>query len=109
MAKQIVLKHEGKEYTLEFNRKSIQAMERSGFIFSEIGDKIATTLPVLFEGAFYVHHRFLDKRVINEMYDRITNKEEFLLRLTEMYKEPLVALMEEPEESEGNIEWEASW
>lgn len=109
MAKKIVLKHEGKEYTLEFNRKTIQAMERSGFIASEIGDKMATSLPALFAGAFQMHHRFLDKRVIDEMFDNITKKEEFLSHLVEMYKEPLEALVEEPEESEGNITWEASW
>jgi hypothetical protein len=29
--------------------------------------------------------------------------------LAEMYNEPLEALMEEPEENEGNVEWGASW
>lgn len=109
MAKKIVLHHESKEYTLEFNRKSIRQMEESGFIASEIGDKPMSTLPALFAGAFQMHHRFLDKRVIDEMLYRIKNKEDFISRLAEMYNEPLVALVDEPEESEGNITWEASW
>lgn len=109
MAKQIVLHHDGKDYTLEFNRKSIQQMERSGFIASEIGEKPMSTLPTLFAGAFQMHHRFLDKRVIDEMLYNIKDKEDFISRLAEMYNEPLVALVDEPEEAEGNITWEASW
>lgn len=109
MAKQIILKYDGKEYTLEFNRKSIQEMERSGFIASEIGDKPMTTLPALFAGAFRMHHRFVDKRVIDEMLYNIENKEEFISRLAELYNEPLLALVDEPEESEGNATWGASW
>lgn len=109
MAKQIVLKHEGKEYTLEFNRKSIQAMERQGFVASDIGDKPMSTLPALFAGAFQMHHRFLNKSVIDDMLYHIKNKEAFIEKLSEMYSEPLITLIDEPEENEGNIDWEASW
>lgn len=109
MAKQITLKHDGKTYTLEFNRKSIQTMERQGFVASDISDKPMTTLPALFAGAFLMHHRFLDKSTIDAMFAKIKNKEEFIGKLSEMYNEPLVTLIDEPEEDEGNIEWEASW
>lgn len=109
-AKQIILTDKnGKEYTLEFSRKSIESMERSGFVAGDIKDKPMTTLPALFEGAFRMHHRWLDKSVIDEMLYNIKNKEVFIEKLSEMYNEPLIDLIDEPEEDEGNIQWEASW
>lgn len=108
-AKQIILNHEGKEYTLEFSRKSIETMERQGFVASDISTKPMTTLPALFAGAFQMHHRFVDKSVIDEMFYKIKDKSAFIEKLSEMFNDPLVALIDEPEEDEGNIKWEASW
>lgn len=108
-AKTIILNHEGKEYTLEFNRKSIETMERQGFIATDINSKPMTTLPQLFAGAFLMHHRFLDRSIINDMLYKIKDKDAFIEKLSEMYNEPLVDLIDEPEEDEGNIKWEASW
>lgn len=107
--KQITLHHEGKTYTLEFNRKAIETMERQGFIAADISDKPMTTLPALFAGAFQMHHRGLDRSTIDSMLYTVKNKEAFIEKLSEMYNEPLLTLIDEPEEDEGNITWEASW
>jgi len=109
MAKQIIFEYKGKEYTLEFTRKSIEIMERQGFVASDITDKPMTTLPTLFAGAFLAHHRYVKKEVIDEIFSKIKNKQELISKLAEMYNEPILALVEEPEEDEGNIEWEASF
>lgn len=109
MARTITIKHEGTEYTLEFTRKSIETMERQGFVMSDIKSKPMSTLPALFAGAFLAHHRFLKRDVIDEIFKRLPNKEDFLEKLAEMYVEPLEALMDDPEEPEGNSTWEASW
>ncbi len=109
MAKQIFFEIEGKEYTLEFTRKSIETMERQGFIIGDVVDKPMLTLPALFAGAFLAHHRFLKKEKVDEIYSKMTNREDLLQKLAEMYNEPIEALMEEPEEDEGNVKWGASW
>lgn len=108
-AKIITFNHKGKDYTLEFNRKSIETMERQGFVASDINTKPMTTLPTLFAGAFLMHHRWLDRSIIDEMLYKIKDKDGFIEKLSEMYNEPLVDLIDEPEEDEGNIQWEASW
>ena len=36
MAKKLDFTYNGKEYTLEYTRKSIETMERQGFVASEI-------------------------------------------------------------------------
>jgi hypothetical protein len=109
MAKQITFEFEGKEYVLEFTRKSIETMEKQGFIASEIVEKPVSTLPALFAGAFLAHHRYVKREVIDKIFDKLTNKQELIGKLAEMYNEPIMALMDEPDEDEGNVNWGASW
>lgn len=109
MAKTITIKYEGTEYTLEFTRRSIEAMERQGFVIGDIKTKPMTTLPTLFAGAFLAHHRFIKRDVVDAIFEKLPDKEKFLEKLAEMYAEPLETLMDEPEESEGNLTWGASW
>ena len=109
MAKQLKFSYEGKEYTLEFTRRTVTEMEKKGFIAAEVENKPMTTLPALFEGAFLAHHRFVKKDVIDAIFAKLTNKEELIGKLAEMYNEPILALVEEPEDDEGNVNWTASW
>jgi len=109
MGKQINFEYKGNDYTLEFTRKSIEIMERQGFAATDITEKPMTTLPSLFAGAFIAHHRYAKKEIIDEIFSKMTNKQELISKLAEMYNEPILALVEEPEESEGNVSWEASF
>ena len=109
MAKQITFTHDGREYTLEFTRKSVAGMERQGFKAAELLEKPMIMLPILFAGAFRAHHQFLNQRVIDEIFNKITNKQELVSKLAEMYSEPLEAMLGEPEEEAGNVQWGANW
>lgn len=109
MAKQLIFTYEGKEYTLEFTRKTVSEMERRGFIAAEVETKPMSTLPALFRGAFLAHHRSTKDNVIDAIFEKMTNKGDLIGKLAEMYNEPIMALVEEPEESKGNLEWTASW
>lgn len=109
MAKQLIFTFENKEYTLEYTRRTVAEMEKKGFIASDITDKPMTTLPALFAGAFLAHHRFVKEDVINNIYTKLTKKEDLIGKLAEMYNEPIMALVEEPEEDKGNVNWTATW
>ncbi len=109
MAKQLKFTFKEKEYTLEFTRRTVSEMEKKGFIAREIEDKPMTVLPALFEGAFLAHHRYAKKEVIDEIFKNMTNKEDLIGKLAEMYNEPIMALVEEPEVGEGNVSWVASF
>lgn len=109
MAKQLIFTYEDKEYTLEYTRRTVAEMEKKGFIASDITDKPMTTLPALFAGAFLAHHRFVKEDVIDTIYNKLTKKEELINALAEMYNEPIMALVEEPEEDMGNLTWTATW
>ena len=109
MAKTIDIKFEGVNYTLEFTRKSIEIMERKGFKISDLDDKPVSTFPALFAGAFLAHHKFTKPEIIDKIFDKVPNKDKLIGKLADMYNEPIVAMMDEPEESEGNVTWEPSW
>lgn len=110
MSKQLKFEYQGKEYTLEFTRRTVEAMERNGFSAAEITTKPMTTLPALFAGAFAANHRFIRNDLINEIYSHMTNKTELIGKLAEMYNEPIETLIDEPDEkAEGNVAWTTSW
>lgn len=109
MRKQLNLSIDGVDYCLEFTRKSVETMERQGFVASDINDKPMSTLPALFAGAFLSKHRFVKKDEIDAIFAKLPNKGELIEKLAEMYNEPILALIEEPEEDEGNVKWTASW
>ena len=110
MGKQLTIRDNNNEYTLEYNRKSIEIMlDKFGFVPSDDTMKMVIQLPVLFRGAFIMHHPKTRNSLIDEIYGRLKNKQNLIEKLIEMYNEPISALVDEPEPSEGNAEWEANW
>ena len=109
MSKQLRFTYEDKEYVLEYTRKSVETMERQGFVAEDVRTKPMLTLPALFRGAFIAHHSTVSNEKIDKMYAKMTNKTDLIGKLSEMYNEPIMALVDEPEESEGNLSWTASW
>lgn len=105
MSKTITIPYNGTEYTLEFNRESVKLLERAGFDINLIRPQPMTMLPMLFEGAFHMHHRRVEKDVIRKMFDKIKGKDELMNVLLELYNEPVKALFDEPEDDEGNVTW----
>ena len=109
MSKQLKFTYQDKEYCLEYTRKSVATMEKNGFVASDIQDKPMTTLPALFAGAFLANHRYVKQDVIDAIFAKMTNKSELIGKLAEMYNEPIITLIDEPNEDEGNVDWTASW
>lgn len=109
MSKQITFEYKGKEYTLEFTRRTVQEMERDGFNVNDIAEKPMSALPALFAGAFRAHHRFMKRELTDEIYQSMPNKEKLIEKLAEMYNEPIQTLLTEPEEAEKKVDWTATW
>ena len=113
MAKQLTINDptSGVTYTLEYTRKSVEMMEKSGFVADDVQRKPMTMLPALFAGAFLAHHRFVKRDVIDNIYAHLNHKDELISALVEMYNEPLLSLLDEPEQegNEGNLSWKTGW
>lgn len=110
MAKTITINDptSGVIYTLEYNRKAVEVMEKQGFIASELQDKPMTHIPILFRGAFFMHHRYVKPDVLDGLYAKLTHKEELILALLDMYSEPIITLTGEPDDQAGNVDWTAN-
>ena len=109
MSKQLNFNYNGTDYTLEFTRRTVEQMEREGFVADDIKTKPMTMLPTLFAGAFKAHHRLVKREVIDAIYDKMTDKTGLIAALAAMYNEPLMALLDEPAESSENLTWTQSW
>ena len=109
MSKVITFPYNGKDYTLEYTRRTVKDMEAKGFVASDVADKPLTILPKLFAGAFLAHHPTVKTSEIDKMYALFPRKKELISRLAEMYADPIQTLTSEPDEEMGNIEWSANW
>jgi DNA-binding IclR family transcriptional regulator len=109
MSKQLNFNYNGTAYTLEYTRRTVEQMEREGFVADDLKTKPLTMLPTLFAGAFKANHRYVKREVIDEIYSKMTNKADLIGKLAEMYNEPIMALIDEPEESAENLTWTQSW
>ena len=67
MSKTITFSYKGKDYTLEFDRKQVERMERSGFSIQNFDNATITSTYQLFNGAFQKHHRNIKSELTEEM------------------------------------------
>ena len=100
----IKYKYEGQEYLLEFDRASVEMLEKAGFSLQEFSKQIATMQPLLFRGAFFKNHKFTKGLNYDKMWDEVKNKKGLTNALIEMVAETYQSLMDE--DSEGNENWE---
>lgn len=84
----------GVEYTLQFNRESALFTNNQGFKPSEMTDNLEGMLPILFYGAFRMHHKDVARSKTNALLEELLPlSDEFLTRLIELYAEPRQALV----------------
>lgn len=91
------------DYNLGFNLATIEQMERAGFVRDELATKTATRSQELFYGSFLANHKGIKRKLVDEIYKNLKDKEGLLKALLEIYDEAGDALMEE-----GNIGWTMS-
>lgn len=97
----------GKEnYTLEYDRESVEHMIENGLTIERIRDN-PFSWPDLFYGAFRKHHPFVARKTTDEMWKELPNKTDMVAGLANLFAEPINALVEEPKE-QGNVTWEIS-
>jgi hypothetical protein len=112
MSEPIKFTYKGTDYKLEFTRKSIKLMEKTGFKFNdEAIAKPVTFCEDLFRGAFFANHKNVMLKTIEEIYESIANKGALRDRLMEMFTETMNALYDddvttETENTENFILWE---
>ena len=91
------------DYTLGYTLATIEQMERAGFIRDEVATKSASRMQELFYGAFIANHKGIKRKLVDEIYKNLANKEGLLSALVELYDEAGNALLDE-----GNVTWTMS-
>lgn len=104
---QINFEYDGFNYTLEYTRRSAQALQEAGFDDSKIDTMSLKMIPMLFRYAFRAHHRNMREEKIDEIYEKLGDKTELIKQLATMYYDAVATLADEPEDS-GKVEWTVS-
>lgn len=91
-------------YTLEFSRETVIFTNNQGFVRSQFYDRFEEMLPILFYGAFRMHHKKVSRnetdRILNEVLRGL--KEDELSRLLELYLAPRNALIRDEDDEEDD-------
>lgn len=106
MNTKINLTYKGVEYTLEYNRMSVKALESNGFVFEEFSKKPMSNIEMAFAGAFIKNHRKISQSTIDDIYRQCKDKDSLIETISKMITECYESLMDEPDENEGNVSWE---
>lgn len=92
MSKKLILTDKGgNKYTLEFNRITIDRMQRNGFVLDT--DRLQMSATDLISGAFRMHHRGMEWKDIERVWKDQTHRDVLLKKLVEMFYEPTIDLM----------------
>lgn len=86
---------EGREYTLEYNRKSVVKAESAGLDVNQLESKSMTMIPLLFWGAFLMHHPHMTKEQTDKiLFDGLGGlSEEEMAQLGKLYAAPFQSLV----------------
>lgn len=92
----------GEQYTLEFDRRSVEVAERTyGMSLPDLLNGKMSYMPQLFQAAFLKHHPKIKPSKVNELFVAMVDKDELYQALTAMYAETVSTLLDEPEEGKG--------
>ena len=91
---------EGREYTLEYSRKSVVKAENAGLDVNQLESKSMTMIPLLFWGAFLMHHPHMTKEQTDKiLFDGLGGlKPEELEHLGKLYAAPFQTLIVKEDE-----------
>lgn len=107
MNSKIEFNYEGKDYTLEYDRKSIKIMEANGFKYKDLDNCPLSMIEMLWQGAFLKNHKNERSDIITTIYEKIQNKTDLNAGLISMFTETYTSLIGDSEENDNskNIEW----
>lgn len=97
---------DGKEYILSFDRKTVKRMEKNGFRIEDTWEHPVLGIPELFHGAFQIKQQGITREQTEKILEGVANKEALIMKLIEMYQEPVDTLFNEPKEEAKNATWE---
>jgi hypothetical protein len=99
----IEITYNGETYRFGFTRATAKAAEQEGFVVGEVTDKPTLMIPILIYHAATAYNKGIRRKLVEEIYDEIQDKDEFLTVLLEEYVNVAGSLFETNEQ--GNATW----
>lgn len=93
-------------YVLEYNRMAIKQMEDAGFSLQEFTKKPMINIELAFRGLFLKNHRKTNDNVINEIYNKLQDKQKLIETISVMLNESYTSLLDDDPSDEGNLNWD---
>ena len=92
---------EGREYTLEYSRKTVAKTEQAGLDVNRLESQSMTMIPLLFWGAFLMHHPYMTREQTDKiLFDGLGGlNEDELGYLGKLYAAPFESLIASEDES----------
>ena len=90
----------GEKFTLEFSRESVVFTNRQGFKLNEAGNNSMEMLPILFYGAFRMHHKNISRQRTDQiLFEDLGGLSSAAVeRLMMLYNAPHSALIHDEED-----------
>lgn len=101
---ELTFEYRGKDYVLTYTVESLKRLEKSGFSFSNISDRLLTATEDLFCAAFNARHPDTPRKLREEIFREFSAESDDGDSLTEI----LVAMVNEVIEAmrpAGNVKW----
>jgi len=94
----------GREYTLEFNRRTVSKAEQAGLDINKLESASMTMIPLLFWGAFLWHHPNMTRDQTDKiLFDGLGGLgEKEMAYLGKLYAEPFLTLISNEDEQGEN-------
>lgn len=97
-------------YELTFTRDSVEATERAGFQIGQYTQmtNLLSNSRALFYGSFIARNRGIKRKVVDEMFAHIDEKEELMAALLEMFMDASKSLLatDTEDKTAKNATWE---
>lgn len=100
----ITFEYEGKNYTLEYTADSLKKMERGGFDFSKMGERLLSGTEDLFYGAFLANHPDTTQETATAIYNAMASgsgEDTLAGALDSMVAEAIESIANK----QGNLQW----
>lgn len=105
IATEIVFTDNGVQYTLGFDRASAMKAEKMfDLSLNEAMSGKSSAIQSLFYGAFIKNHPHIKPRTVQQLWEKLTDKQGLYEALVAMYGNTAGSVLEEPEEGKG-ISW----
>ncbi len=98
----VVIAYEGTDYTLEFNRKSADILEKNyDFSLENVSNGKYSSFADLFYCAFLMHHPRIKRATADKIMELTGSKEELFEVLVRMYTDAVSSLFETQDEEKA--------